>query len=100
MKMLSFIILVSVFTSCGQVDRDLVNESRRISEAASSSDQVQSGIEILCPAVYQPVCGQPPMPLCPEGYSCIQMMPQPRTYSNQCELSRAGASFISDGVCP
>ncbi|MFT4309961.1 MAG: META domain-containing protein [Candidatus Woesearchaeota archaeon] len=52
-----------------------------------------------CPDVYDPVCGQPPMPPCPPGTACPDIMPQPRTYSNMCELEKAGARLIHEGAC-
>lgn len=54
---------------------------------------------VACPTVYDPVCGQPPMPPCPEGFGCIDVMPQPRTYSNECEMERDGATLIHEGEC-
>ena len=51
-----------------------------------------------CPAVYNPVCGQPPYK-CPEGENCAQLMPAPRTYSNKCMLEAAGAEFLHEGEC-
>lgn len=52
-----------------------------------------------CPEIYDPVCGQPPMPECPEGHVCPQVMPQPKTYSNECMMKNAGAELISRGEC-
>lgn len=46
-----------------------------------------------------PVCGQPPMPECPEGLSCVQVMPAQQTYSNKCIMEQDGARFIHDGRC-
>lgn len=46
-----------------------------------------------------PVCGQPPMPSCPPGLACIQLMPAPKTYSNRCEMELAKADFIAEGRC-
>lgn len=101
--MLKFFFLVFAtlgVASCGQVDRNLENEAARIEESAQTQQpKKESGLQIYCPAVYRPVCGQPPMPVCPEGHSCIQVMPEVRTYSNSCELSREGAELLYEGEC-
>jgi len=53
----------------------------------------------FCPAIYDPVCGQPPMPECPPGMACPQVMPDPETYNNDCEMTKAGATLIYEGEC-
>ncbi|MEA3322815.1 MAG: hypothetical protein U9Q12_01190 [Patescibacteria group bacterium] len=63
---------------------------------AQSSFAIVPGV---CTEEYMPVCGQPPMPECPEGVACMQVMPQPQTYSNQCMMQQADAVFIKDGPC-
>lgn len=68
-----------------------------VSEGSCKEDQKRD--ELNCPAVYEPVCGQPPMPECPQGLSCPQVMPQPKTYGNRCELGLSGGIFISSGAC-
>ena len=52
-----------------------------------------------CTTVYEPVCGQPPMPPCPPGFGCPDVMPLPETYPNECEMQRAGAELIHEGEC-
>ena len=52
-----------------------------------------------CPEIYAPVCAQPPMPDCPAGAACKMVMPQPQTYSNECEMKNAGARFLYKGKC-
>jgi hypothetical protein len=47
-----------------------------------------------------PVCALPPMPPCPQGLSCAQVMPAAQTYDNQCEMEKAGAHFLHEGPCP
>jgi hypothetical protein len=47
----------------------------------------------------RPVCGQPPMPECPEGMLCTQVMPAPVLYASECEMKRANATFISHDIC-
>ncbi len=53
----------------------------------------------ICTEEYAPVCGQPPMPECPEGLACMQVMPAQQTYSNKCMMQQDGATLIHDGVC-
>lgn len=48
---------------------------------------------------YAPVCGQPPMPACPAGMMCPQMMPQPVTYGNDCMRNAAKAEWLYTGEC-
>jgi hypothetical protein len=52
-----------------------------------------------CTKEYAPVCARPPMPHCPEWRSCIQVMPQPRTYSNKCEAEVANAKISHEWEC-
>jgi hypothetical protein len=47
-----------------------------------------------------PVCALPPMPPCPQGLSCAQVMPPAQTYDNECEMEKAGAHFLHAGPCP
>ncbi|GAB0174151.1 MAG: hypothetical protein HHAS10_00300 [Candidatus Altimarinota bacterium] len=60
---------------------------------ASASDIV------VCTMEYAPVCGQPPMPLCPTGMACIQSFPAPKTYSNTCMMKADNAALIHTGEC-
>jgi len=55
--------------------------------------------EISCPEYYSPVCAQPPMPECPEGMMCIQMMPPPKTYSNECFAWLDKAEILYEWIC-
>jgi len=52
-----------------------------------------------CPDNWDPICGQPQMPRCPEGLACPQVMPEKRTYGNMCELEAANAQFLYRGEC-
>lgn len=52
-----------------------------------------------CTKEYAPVCAQPPMPYCPEGMSCIQVMPQPKTYANKCMAELDNAKISHEGEC-
>ena len=53
----------------------------------------------ICPEIYSPVCAQPIMPHCAEGMTCIQLMPNPKTYGNRCEMKRDNANFLFNGEC-
>lgn len=53
----------------------------------------------VCTKEYMPVCWQPPMPECPEWFSCTQALPQPKTYSNICNLKNDNANFLFKGTC-
>lgn len=55
--------------------------------------------EVVCTMEYAPVCGQPPMPACPSGMMCAQVMPAPQTYGNSCMMKAAGATFAFSGEC-
>jgi hypothetical protein len=55
--------------------------------------------EIICPEIYQPVCGRLPKTVCPEGMLCAQVMPVPQTFGNLCELNAAGATLLHKGEC-
>ncbi|MFT4309145.1 MAG: Kazal-type serine protease inhibitor domain-containing protein [Candidatus Woesearchaeota archaeon] len=59
----------------------------------------KSGFPIACPAIYEPVCGQPPMPHCNPGMACPQVMPPPKTYSNSCLMRTDGAYLLHMGEC-
>lgn len=45
------------------------------------------------------VCGQPPMPKCGEDQACAQVMPEPKTYQNRCDLEEDKAVFLFSGNC-
>ncbi|MCX6807322.1 MAG: S-layer homology domain-containing protein [Patescibacteria group bacterium] len=55
--------------------------------------------DIKCSGIYDPICGQPIMPICPAGMYCEQMIPAPRTYMNMCDLTDKGAEFLYKGIC-
>lgn len=52
-----------------------------------------------CTREYMPVCAQPPMPACPEGMMCAQVMPAPKTYGNKCTAEADNAQIISQWEC-
>lgn len=67
----------------------------------ASEGQEQNILQVQdCQESSGPVCGQPPMPLCPGGMLCAQVMPMPRTYANDCEMKQDNAEFIQNGACP
>ncbi|MEF2175043.1 MAG: hypothetical protein V3575_01120, partial [Candidatus Absconditabacteria bacterium] len=53
----------------------------------------------LCSTNYDPVCAQPPMPVCPKGMMCAQVMPSPKTYSNSCLANIDKAKLLYYGEC-
>lgn len=53
----------------------------------------------FCTTEVNPVCGQPPMPNCPSGMACAQVMPSPKTYTNICELNKADSEYLYAGAC-
>ena len=69
--------------------------------SARSSVSVRvSDSDISCTAEYAPMCGQPPEPACRRATpACMLPTPGPRTYSNQCELQKAGATLLYQGSC-
>lgn len=52
-----------------------------------------------CTREYAPVCAQPPMPECPEGMACAQVMPPLQTFGNECMARAAGAEIQYRGEC-
>lgn len=52
-----------------------------------------------CNAASGYVCAQPPMPECPEGTACAQVMPNPRAFVNECVMMQSKASLIHYGLC-
>lgn len=72
-------------------------DGKRIYHKALEGLPPHEGVE--CLTVYEPVCGQPPMPPCPPGFGCSHVMPHPQTYPNECEMEKAGATLIHEGEC-
>ncbi|MCH8518893.1 hypothetical protein LAT59_03985 [Candidatus Gracilibacteria bacterium] len=62
-------------------------------------DDYQEENIVACTKEYAPVCAQPPMPKCPEGMSCIQVMPPLQTYGNACMAGAANAEIMHQGEC-
>ncbi len=71
----------------------------QINSQESQKTQVKASLQADCPEDYSPVCGQPPMPPCPAGMACAQVMPPVKTYSNRCEMENSGATFMNEGEC-
>lgn len=55
--------------------------------------------DTACTMEYMPICGQPPMPSCPSGMACAQVMPQPVTYGNDCMRRASQADLLYSGEC-
>lgn len=53
---------------------------------------------VTCTREYNPVCGQPAW-VCPVGFSCPTVMPDPKTYGNLCMLEADGAEMLYPGEC-
>lgn len=74
-----------------------------VRDSSGQTAQTTTTVRVIgnvdCTMESAPVCGQPPMPTCPPGMGCAQVMPQPRTYSNRCMMNRASASFLYEGQC-
>lgn len=45
------------------------------------------------------ICAQPPMQACANGSACAQVMPNPKTYSNDCARAQENASYLYSGSC-
>ena len=59
----------------------------------------QADMDQACTREYAPVCAQPPMPECPEGLMCAQVMPPLETYSNSCMAEVAWAEIMYEWEC-
>lgn len=90
MKILILVIFSLTLASCGDELRF---------RQGSSSGSVNPLTAQVCEAVYKPVCGQPPMPVCPPGIFCTMVMPSPQTYDNECQMNKAEAKLINEGTC-
>lgn len=53
---------------------------------AAVAPMVSALSPVVCTTEYMPVCGQPPMADCPLGKQCVQVMPNPKTYGNACNM--------------
>lgn len=53
----------------------------------------------ICDSEENLICWQPPMPKCEDWNFCIQVMPNPKTYSNQCFMNQDNASFLYSWQC-
>lgn len=89
MKRLIILFSIILFSACGKGPESMENNNSDIVRQALACDS-QSGT----------YCGQPPMPACPPNVYCIQVMPTPQTYANDCTMKDAGATFIQAGSCP
>mgnify|MGYP006429216603 CR=1 FL=1 len=83
-----------------QTDQQTDQQTNQQTDSARpDSKQNDEEDETICPTHFDPICGQPPMPECPTQF-CTQVLPQPQTYSNECELEQDRARVISQGRCP
>lgn len=82
-----FFLLIPFVISCGA--DPLVEKSSNNSNTQNLSCNRNSG----------QVCAQPPMPPCPPNVYCIQVMPEPTTYENECAMMEANARLIRPGSC-
>jgi len=72
-----------------------------IREACESGISQNSGGDTPLPrtGANGSLCGQPPVPSCGEGQSCILSLPAARTYPDAASLSADGAVLIHAGAC-
>ena len=80
-----------ILFSCGQQGNTTVQD-KTLSQASTKGNTV-------CSEEYRPVCGQPPMPKCPEGMLCAQVMPNVKTFQNLCKMKNEGAYLMYEGEC-
>ncbi|WP_365993258.1 hypothetical protein [Halobacteriovorax sp. JY17] len=52
-----------------------------------------------CNSASGEVCARPPMPPCPEGMMCTQVMPPPKLYSSECEALKEKAEILKKEMC-
>lgn len=77
-----------------------VTDSSGNTAQTSATVQVRSGSGgTACTLEYDPVCGQPPVPRCPQGAMCPMYYPAPTTYGNMCLMQKAGATLLYRGTC-
>ena len=90
----------NIMYKCGYYDNTVGNAvvNSNTVTFTRNADPVSPGTK-MCTTVYKPVCGQPQMPICTKDMTCPLVMPISQTYSNKCELDRAGATYLYDGVC-
>ncbi len=106
LKYLLSLVLLLIISSCSgsfDVDENLLNNEIQHNFTIETEDKIKVSDEkkklIECSSEYNPVCGQPRMPKCPEGLNCAEVMPVFETYENICYLNKSGAEFLYDGVC-
>lgn len=72
-------------------------------EAKSTISVTVERANVVCTAIYQPVCGRPSgcANTCAPGQICpaICQLHTPQTYSNRCMLDGAGAQYLHEGEC-
>lgn len=100
MKLVVFFLIMGLFNACAKWP----NGHDSTSASSKNNNEEVRGIYIdeatyVCPEIYDPVCGQPPMPKCPEGMMCPQVMPQPKTYDNECYAALDGAEILQYDEC-
>ena len=92
-KLISLTSIIFFLCSCGMENQGRVTPKLR--EQAVAYNPLAD-----CDPNSGPVCGQPPMPPCPQGMGCSQVMPPIQTYASMCELIQADAAYIKYGDCP
>lgn len=87
--------------ACPQVMPEQFTYKNECALISAKASLIQAGVceSKVCPDIYEPVCAQPPMPVCPEGMACPQVMPAPQTYNNLCLSNVSRATLISKGAC-
>jgi hypothetical protein len=76
-----------------------VRAMRVTKSVCKSQKNLPKKTDLGCPKNIASVCAQPPMPKCPEGVVCAQVMPQPKIYQNACLAAVDNAKEIEMKYC-
>lgn len=74
------------------------NENYNLIEIIQCKKFREGEKEEACTKNIELTCGQPTS-YCAEGEECIQVWPEPKTFSNKCLLIKSGSIFLYKGSC-